>query len=334
MRLRELAERIGATLHGNGDIEIRNVSSIAPATLADVVFVDDVRFLEQALECGAGAVIARESDLPANADTIGKPMLIHANPRLAFARAAEALRRAEAVPGFVHPTALIEQNVEIAADARIEAYAVIGRDCRVGARSHVGSGCILGAGVTLGEDCDLVARVTIYAGAALGNRVVVHAGAVLGSDGFGFARDPESGRYVKFPQIGRLRIEDDVEIGANATIDRGALGETVIGRGTKLDNMVHIGHNAQLGENVVIAAQSGVSGSAVLERDVLVGGQVGIADHVRIEEGAILGAQSGIPTKKVIRGKGIVFWGTPARPIAEYLRELAVLSRLARKKRE
>jgi len=334
MRLRELAEQIGAILHGNADIEVRSVSSIAPATLADVVFVEDVRFLEQALECGAGAVIARESDLPANADKIGKPLLIHANPRLAFARAAEALRRAEAVPGFVHPTALIEENVEIASDARIEAYAVIGRNCRVGARSHIGPGCILGAGVTLGADCDLVARVTIYAGATLGNRVVVHAGAVLGSDGFGFARDPESGRYVKFPQIGRLRIEDDVEIGANVTIDRGALGETVIGRGVKLDNMVHIGHNAQLGENVVIAAQSGVSGSAVLERDVLVGGQVGIADHVRIEEGAILGAQSGIPTKKVIRGKGVVFWGTPARPIAEYLKELAVLSRLARKKKE
>jgi len=334
MRLRELAERIGAILQGNGDIEMRSVSSIATATRADVVFVEDVRFLEQALDCSAGAVIAREGDLRPHAGRVSKAVLVQENPRLAFARAAEALRMAEFAPGFIHPTAVIEENVKIAADARIEAYAVIGKNCCVGERSHVGPGCILGGEVMLGEDCDLVARVTIYAGATLGNRVIVHAGAVLGSDGFGFVRDPESGRYVKFPQIGRLRIEDDVEIGANATIDRGALGETVIGRGAKLDNMVHIGHNAQLGENVVIAAQSGVSGSAVLERDVLVGGQVGIADHVRIEEGAILGAQSGIPTKKVIRGKGVVFWGTPARPIAEYLKELAVLSRLARKKRE
>jgi len=135
---------------------------------------------------------------------------------------------------------------------------------------------------------------------------------------------------VKFPQVGRLVIGDYVEIGANCTIDRGALDETVIGPGTKLDNMVHIGHNARIGSNVVIAAQTGVSGSAFIGDDCVVGGQVGIADHVTIEPGAILGAQSGIPSNKTIRGKGMVFWGTPARPIRQYLKELAVLSRLTR----
>jgi len=144
-------------------------------------------------------------------------------------------------------------------------------------------------------------------------------------------RDRETGRYQQFPQIGRLVIEDDVEIGANSTIDRGALDETRIRRGTKIDNLVHVGHNVQIGQDVVIAAQTGLSGSAVIEDNVIIGGQVGIADHVRIEEGAILGAQSGIPTKKVIRGKGVVFWGTPARPIGEYLKELAFLSRAAKK---
>jgi len=143
--------------------------------------------------------------------------------------------------------------------------------------------------------------------------------------------NPESGRYEKFPQIGRLEIEDDVEIGANATVDRGALDVTRIRRGTKIDNLVHVGHNVDIGEDVVIAAQTGLSGSAIVEDGAIIGGQVGIADHVRIEAGAILGAQSGIPSKKVIRGKGVVFWGTPARPIKEYLRELALLARMARK---
>ena len=154
---------------------------------------------------------------------------------------------------------------------------------------------------------------------------------MLGGDGFGYVRDRETGKYEKFPQIGGLEIEDDVEIGANSTIDRGALELTRIGSGTKIDNLVHIGHNVQVGRDVVIAAQTGVSGSAVIEDGVVIGGQVGIADHVRIEAGAILGAQSGIPSKKVIRGKGVVFWGTPARPIGEYLKGLAALARLTRK---
>jgi UDP-3-O-[3-hydroxymyristoyl] glucosamine N-acyltransferase len=183
----------------------------------------------------------------------------------------------------------------------------------------------------IGEDCELVARVTVYPQTRIGNRVTVHAGAVLGSDGFGFVPD-DTGRFHKFPQIGRLEIGDDVEIGANSTVDRGALDATVIESGVKLDNLVHVGHNVKIGENVVSAAQTGISGSSVVEKNVLIGGQVGIADHVTIEEGAILGAQAGIPSNKVIRGKGVVFWGTPARPIREYLKELAVLARLAKKK--
>jgi UDP-3-O-[3-hydroxymyristoyl] glucosamine N-acyltransferase len=174
--------------------------------------------------------------------------------------------------------------------------------------------------------------VTVYPGTTIGDRVTVHAGAVLGSDGFGYVRDGKTGEYVKFPQQGSLNIEDDVEIGANATIDRGALDATVIGRGTKIDNLVHVGHNVRIGSNVVIAGQTGVSGSSVIQDGVIVGGQVGIAEHVTIESGTILGAQAGVPSNKVIRGKGIVFWGTPARPIKDYLKELAILARLARGK--
>jgi UDP-3-O-[3-hydroxymyristoyl] glucosamine N-acyltransferase len=192
---------------------------------------------------------------------------------------------------------------------------------------------MIGPGVVIGEDCNLIARVTVYPGSTMGDRVIVKAGAVLGGDGFGFVPDPATGRFHKFPQIGRLEIGNDVEIGANTTIDRGALDATVISDGVKLDNLVQVGHNVHIGRNVVVASQTGISGSSVLEDGVIVGGQVGIADHVRIEQGVILGAQSGIPSKKIVRGKGIVFWGTPARPIADYLKELAMLARLTRKKK-
>src|SRR5208283_2738 len=160
--------------------------------------------------------------------------------------------------------------------------------------------------------CRIFPRVVIYEGTTLGNWVTVHAGAALGADGFGYVRDPESGAYTQFPQQGTLAIEDDVEIGANTNIDRGALKETRIGRGTKIDNLVHIGHNCEIGENVVIAAQTGLSGSIVIENDVVLGGQVGIGEHARIEEGVMLGGQGGVLPNKVLRGKGVAFWGTPA----------------------
>jgi UDP-3-O-[3-hydroxymyristoyl] glucosamine N-acyltransferase len=191
----------------------------------------------------------------------------------------------------------------------------------------------VGIAVTIGNHCRIDANVTIYPGTSLGDRVIVQAGAVLGSEGFGYIRDEQTGRYEQSPQIGRLVIEDDVEIGANSTIDRGALDETRIRRGSKIDNLVHIGHNCQIGENVIIAAQTGLSGSVTIEDNVIMGGQVGIGDHARVEAGAMIGGQGGILPKKVLRGKGVVFWGTPARPVKEYLKELAFLSRSAKKGR-
>jgi UDP-3-O-[3-hydroxymyristoyl] glucosamine N-acyltransferase len=207
----------------------------------------------------------------------------------------------------------------------------VSEDVTIGDHSAIGAASFVGAGVRIGANCDIKSNVSVYPGTTIGDRVIIHAGAVLGSDGFGFVRDEQTGRYAKFPQVGKLEIGDDVEIGANSTVDRGALDATVIGRGTKLDNLVHVGHNVRIGENVVIAAQTGISGSAVIEDGAVIAGQVGIADHVTIESGAILGAQCGVPSGKVIRGKGILFWGTPARPIKQYLKELAVLARLAKK---
>jgi len=260
-----------------------------------------------------------------------KPVLVVENPRLAFARVASLLAPPRSRPAGIHASAVIHPTARVATTACVEARVVVEENASIGERVLLGAGSIIGAGVAIGNDCAIYPNVTVYPGAKLGRRVIVHAGAVLGSDGFGYVRDPKTGRYEKFPQVGRLEIEDDVEIGANATVDRGALDATVIRRGTKLDNMVHVGHNCDIGQDVVIAAQTGVSGSCTIEDGVIVGGQVGIADHVRIEAGAILGAQCGIPSKKVIRGKGVVFWGTPARPIRGYLKELAVLARLAKK---
>jgi UDP-3-O-[3-hydroxymyristoyl] glucosamine N-acyltransferase len=326
--LKEVAEFLGASLKGDGQAMVSSVASLQSAKAGDLVFVEEAKNLQSALASQASAVIAGE--FAANGNH-AKPVLIAAQPRLAFARAAAWLRsESNGVPG-IPTTAVVHKAAKLGKDVVVEERVVIAEDVKIGERTRIGAGSVVGQQVKIGRDSRIYPNVTIYPGSELGNRVVIHAGAVLGSDGFGYVRDAKTGHYEKFPQIGRLIIEDDVEIGANSTVDRGALDVTRIRRGTKIDNLVHVGHNVDIGEDVVIAAQTGLSGSAVVENNVIIGGQVGIADHVRIENGAILGAQSGIPSKKVIRGKGVVFWGTPARPIKEYLKELAVLARLAKK---
>ena len=336
--LSDLAGKLACLLVGDGNIAVSTVSSLQSANSTSLVFVDDAKHLDAALASPAAAVIVGEfaagesaaGELAAHAKS-RKPLLIAKQPRLAFARAARLLSQTAARGRGIHPSAIVGAST-IGGNVDIGPCAIVGERVSIGEGSTLGAACVIGDDVEIGNDCRVDANVTIYPGSKLGNRVVVQSGAVLGSDGFGYVRDDETGRYEQFPQVGRLVIEDDVEIGANSTVDRGALDETRIHRGTKIDNLVHVGHNVQIGEDVVIAAQTGISGSSVIEDRVIVGGQVGIADHVRIEEGAILGAQSGIPTKKVIRGKGVVFWGTPARPIREYLKELAFLAKSARER--
>jgi UDP-3-O-[3-hydroxymyristoyl] glucosamine N-acyltransferase len=326
--VQELAELIQARVIGDGEVMVSNFASLQSAAEGDLVFVEDQKNLALALDSKASAVIAGEFSETKSAS---KPLLICEQPRLAFARAAQLLKQGEHREAGVHPSAVVPSSVRAGKNISIGAHVVLGECVHIGDNTQIGAGSVIGTNVRLGKNCEICPKVTIYSGVRVGDRVIVHAGAVLGSDGFGYVRDEKTGRYEKFPQIGRLEIEDDVEIGANATIDRGALDVTRIGRGTKIDNLVHVAHNVQIGNDVVIAAQTGLSGSAVVEKNVVIGGQVGIADHVRIEEGAILGAQSGIPSKKIIRGKGIVFWGTPARPIREYLKELAMLAKLAKR---
>jgi len=328
--LQKIAEAVEARLQGDGSVEVEGVASIGSASEHELVFVEEEKYLLRALQSGAGAVIAGEFA----AASSGKPVLISNHPKLAFARAARFLRdgNREGRDSGVHATAVVSSSARLAGSVVVEEHGVIAEDAEIGASTRIGASCAIGRGVKIGRECEIYPNVTIYTGTTLGDRVIVHAGAVLGSDGFGYVRDPKSGGYEKFPQVGRLVIEDDVEIGANTTIDRGALDETRIGRGTKIDNLVHIGHNCRLGQNVVIAAQTGLSGSIVIENDVVLGGQVGIGEHARIEEGVMLGGQGGVLPNKVLRGKGVAFWGTPAQPVRQYLKQLAALARLGKKR--
>jgi UDP-3-O-[3-hydroxymyristoyl] glucosamine N-acyltransferase len=330
--LQLIAEAVGARLIGDSRIEVSAVASIGSATPGDLVFVEDEKHLPAALQSRAGAVLAGEF---AVTKAGARPLLVSDHPKLAFARAArlfhERIRLESTEQGTVHSTAVVHSSVVLGPGVLVEDRAVVGESVQIGKNTRIGAGCAIGAGVQIGRDCEIYPNVSMYPGTTIGDRVIVHAGAVLGSDGFGYVRDRKTGRYEKFPQVGRLVIEDDVEIGANATIDRGALDETRIRRGAKIDNLVHIGHNCQIGEDVVIAAQTGLSGSIVIENGVILGGQVGIGEHARIEEGVMLGGQGGVLPNKILRGKGVAFWGTPAQPVREYLKQLATLARLAKK---
>lgn len=329
--LQDIADALGVRLIGDGRVEVNGLASIESASPGDLVFVEDEKHLAAALQSRAGAVIAaaRFAETTASA----KPLLLTDHPKLAFARAAEMLRdgATSIAQHRMHESAVVHSSARLSAGVSVAERAVISKDTEIGENTRIGSGSVIGVGVKIGRSCEIYPNVTIYPGTTLANRVIVHAGAVLGSDGFGYVRDRETGHYEKFPQVGRLVIEDDVEIGANTTVDRGALDETRIRRGAKIDNLVHIGHNCQIGEDVVIAAQTGLSGSIVIENGAVLGGQVGIGEHARIGEGVMLGGQGGVLPNKILRGKGVAFWGTPAQPLRQYLKQLATLARLAKK---
>ena len=327
--LQALAAALGAELEPGtaGERTITGVAGVQGAAPDTLLFAQDARSLEAALATGAGAIVTTRQLAP---NTRGPALLLVAEPRLAFARAAALLRGEDPQAAGVHEHACVAESAVLASDVWIGPFAVVGEAVRVGAGTHIDAGAVIGPGCVLGPGCRIYPRAVLYSGVELGSRVTVHAGAVLGSDGFGYVWDRAAGEYVPFPQQGRLVIEDDVEIGANTTVDRGALEETRIGQGTKLDNLVHVGHNVEIGKHVVIAAQTGISGSSRVGNGAVIAGQVGIADHVAIGERVILGAQCGVPSNKRVEGAGVLFWGTPARPIQQYLKELAALARLVR----
>jgi UDP-3-O-[3-hydroxymyristoyl] glucosamine N-acyltransferase len=337
MKLGDLIERLGGELvGGSADMDLVGVASTEVADSSHLVFAENDAQVVAALASKAAAIVLREvgDSIAAN-----KALIQTKNPRLWFAQAAQLIRASSApalpVVPQVHPSAIVGEVVELASGVSIGAGVVLGDGVSIGSGSFIEAGAVIGAGVQIGEGCRIFPHVTLYAGTTIGNRVVLHSGVVLGADGFGYVRDSASGAYTQFPQQGTLVIEDDVEIGANSTIDRGALGETRIGRGTKIDNLVHIGHNCQIGEDVIIVALTGISGSCTVGRGAVIAGQVGLGDHAHVGEGVILGGQAGVLSGKTLTNDGYkpgtVFWGTPAKPLQQHLRELATLARLAKR---
>ena len=325
MRVSELAAWLGCSWEGV-DIEIGGVGPLESAGCRDLAFVQSAKATGLAASSAAGCLLVTP-DFP------GGRTLIRVNePRAAFAKVVRRLYPPEPVSAGIHASAVVAGSATVDATASIGPHVTVGEMTSVGARSSVRAGSAIGPRVSIGADCLIHSNVTIYSDVSIGDRVVLHSGCVLGADGFGFVLVADD-HYEKFPQIGGVRIGDDVEIGANSCIDRAALGTTEIGSGTKLDNMVHVAHNCRIGKHVVIAAQTGFSGSVVVEDYAVIGGQVGVGDKARIETKAVVGSGSGILTSKIVR-KGQLVWGTPARPLKEYLDQLANLARLPELRRE
>ena len=316
----ELAKFLGVEIDGDANSPVSGIAAPPRAGASDLIYLESPKHAESAAASAARCVVAQPGvRLP------GKTIIRAQDPKLAFAKAAAwLLPKATLAPG-IHPTAVVAASAELAPDVSVGPYVVIEEEVQVGAATSIEAFCFVGRGVRLGENCRLHSRVTLYEGVRLGNRAEVHAGAVIGSDGFGYVFG--DGRHWKFPQIGVVEIGDDVEIGANTTIDRGSLETTTIARGVKIDNLVQVAHNVRIGEHSILAAQTGVSGSSTLGKHVIVAGQVGIADHCILEDGAVAGAQAGIPTGKTIRHRQTV-WGTPARPLEKFKEQYAWFAHL------
>ncbi|MGD0801954.1 MAG: UDP-3-O-(3-hydroxymyristoyl)glucosamine N-acyltransferase [Terracidiphilus sp.] len=333
MKLGLLIKALGGELiAGEPERQVEGVCSVEMAGAFELVFGDDAASAAKALASRAGVVVLRQAI--AALCPPGKCVVEADQPRLWFARAAKLLASAPHAAAL-HPSAIIGESVELGKKVSVGPCAVIGEKASIGARTRIEAGAVIGEGVRIGDDCHVYPRAVLYPGTTLGNRVIVHAGVVLGADGFGYARDAATGAYTQFPQQGTLLIEDDVEIGANSTIDRGALRQTKIGRGTKIDNLVHVGHNCEIGEDVILVAGVGISGSCTVGNGAVIAGQVGIGDHAHIGPGVILGGQAGVLSGKTVTNDGLkpgtVLWGTPARPLKQVLREMAVVARLARR---
>ena len=316
--LAELATALGATLEGDPRRVVTGVAPLDSAGPDHVSFLTDPRYGDAAKASRAGAFVAG-----ANAVGLPAPVLRVRAPQQALVDLLNLFHPPAAIVPGIHRTAVVAADAQIDPTASIGAHTVIEAGARIGARVRVGPLVYIGAGVEIGEDSSLGPHVALLDGVRLRRRVVVHPGAVLGGDGFGFAFD--GAQHRKIPQTGGVLIEDDVEVGANTTIDRATFGDTIVRRGTKIDNLVQLGHNVEIGEHSILVAQVGVSGSSRLGRGVVLAGQVGVADHVTIGDGALVGAQGGVPSSLPAGGK---YLGTPARPMLEAKRIMAAETRL------
>ena len=320
LKLSEIAKKVQGEVVGNGEVEITGVAKIEEAKEGEITFLANTKYAKFLSESKSSAVIVPMDITEAG----GKLLLRTKNPYYAFLQTVNLFYPSEPlIEKGIHDTAVIGKDTELGKDLSVGPYVVVGRRCRVGDGSVLMPGVVIGDDVTIGEGCTLQARVCLRERVVIGDRVIIHNGAIVGSDGFGFA--PEGGKYHKIPQVGTVVIEDDVEIGANTTIDRATLDETRIKRGAKLDNLIQVGHNCTIGENTVIAAQTGLSGSTHIGNGVRAGGQVGFAGHMKVGDGASIGAQSGV-SKTV--PPGVSVFGYPAKPLMEELRIQAALKRL------
>lgn len=318
--VQELAERVSGRVEGDPD---RRVAGVAPAATAgpdQLTFVVNERYARQ-LEQGRPGAILVPRGLDVEAD--GCSLIRVDNPELAFSQlVALFIPEPEPVPG-IHPTAALERGVRLGADVTVGPLVTVGEGATIGPRTRIGPHAVIGAGVAIGSDCLIGPACSVLSGSVLGDRVRLHTGARISVDGFGYAAGPEG--PVKIPQVGRCVIGDDVEIGANTTVDRGSLGDTSVGAGTKIDNLVHIGHNCRIGRNCFIVAQVGIAGSSIVEDGVRLAGQVGLAGHLTVGAGASVGAQSGVMTDIPA---GETWSGYPARPHRTWLRSTSIFYRL------
>jgi UDP-3-O-[3-hydroxymyristoyl] glucosamine N-acyltransferase len=322
----ELAARLRLPLRGDATRRLRGAAVLEDAGPGHLAFAGAPKFFDAGAESHAGCIIAP----PDYKGSANQTIIESPQPRADFAQALTLLYPAPRIEPGIHATAVIDRGAQIDPSASIGPFVTIGANARIGARTSIGAGSSIGAGVVIGADCLLHPRVSIYERVTVGSNCVIHSGAVIGADGFGF--ELSGGAYRKVPQVGTVEIADSVEIGANTCIDRATLGATVIGDGTKLDNMVHIAHNCRIGKHVVIAAQTGLAGGVTIGDYAIVGGQVGMGDKVRVEPHAVIGSGAGILTSKIVRA-GEPVWGTPARPLRQYLAQLATLARLSKRDR-
>lgn len=327
LTIAELASRVGGRLVGDGNIRVDRVADLDSAGAGEIAYIDDEKFFEAGKASRASCLIVPKefvASFKEPAIDAGTVLIEVSKPKLAFALIAGLLHRKKRREPFVHSSAVIADTADIDLTVFIGPHVFIGEGTRIAAGTRIEAGVVIGDQVRVGRDCVLHPGVVLYDDVAIGENVILHAGVCIGADGFGYVRDDMG--YHKFPQRGTVVIEDDVELGAHTCVDRAALGRTRIGRGTKIDNLVHVGHNCDIGERVVIAAQTGISGSVIIEDDVVIGGQVGFGDHIRVLSGAVIGSKAGVLPGKIVRPG--VWWGIPIQPLDEYKRLNAHLGRL------
>jgi UDP-3-O-[3-hydroxymyristoyl] glucosamine N-acyltransferase len=317
-KLKELAQWVGGTVVGDGEIEISGVGAIEEARAGEITFIANPKVLPKLSKTDASAVIVSKEVTQAE-----KPLLCVTDPYLAFAKILTLFSHRPYQRKGIDSRAWISSTATLGKDLTLSPFVYIGDSCSIGDRVTLFPGVYVGEDSSIGEDSVLHPHVSIYSGTVIGKRVILHSGVVIGSDGFGYVK--EGRKNVKIPQVGKVEIEDDVEIGANTTIDRAALGKTIIRRGVKIDNLVQVAHNVTIGEDSIIVAQVGISGSTKIGNNVTLAGQVGVVGHIEIGENVMVGAQAGV-THDLPANQGYV--GSPALPHREFLRAITVFPKL------